>query len=154
MFRVIFLWSQTGSTSVIIFAHGIPRLHGARMTLQKLIKNIRLLHIHHNHLVSHALTIIFFQIFGVFLCQKIYRSKGKLKTAFIDLLASKPLGFYRSGINNFVNQLRKGIMLYNDFWYGFWVRSWWPRMLWQAVTLWLVNREMAVHRGMKTTRSD
>ena len=27
------------------------------------------------------------------------------------------------------------------------VRSWWPRVLWQAVTLWLVNRGMAVHRG-------
>ena len=31
-------------------------------------------------------------------------------------------------------------MLYNDCWHGFWVRSWWPPMLWQTVTLWLVNR--------------
>ena len=38
-------------------------------------------------------------------------------------------------------------VLYNDCWHGFWVRSWWPRVLWQAVTLWLVNRGMAVHRG-------
>ena len=38
-------------------------------------------------------------------------------------------------------------MLYNDYWHGFWVRSWWPRGLWQAVTLWLVNRGLAVRRG-------
>ena len=38
-------------------------------------------------------------------------------------------------------------MLYNDRWHGFGVRSWWPRVLWQAVTLWLINRGMAVRRG-------
>ena len=38
-------------------------------------------------------------------------------------------------------------MLYNDCWHGFWVRSLWPYVLWQAVTLWLVNRGMAVCRG-------
>ena len=38
-------------------------------------------------------------------------------------------------------------MLYNDSWHGFWVRSWWPRVLWQAVTLGLVNRGMAVRWG-------
>ena len=38
-------------------------------------------------------------------------------------------------------------MLYNESWHGFWVRSWWPRGLWQAATLWLVNRRMTVHRG-------
>ena len=38
-------------------------------------------------------------------------------------------------------------MLYNNCWHGFWVRSWWPRVLWQAVMLWLVNRGMAVRRG-------
>ena len=38
-------------------------------------------------------------------------------------------------------------LLYNDCWHGFWVRSWWPRVLWQAVTLWLVNRGMPVRRG-------
>ena len=38
-------------------------------------------------------------------------------------------------------------MLYNDCWHGFWIRSWWPRVLWQAVTLWLVNSGMAVHWG-------
>ena len=38
-------------------------------------------------------------------------------------------------------------MLYNDCWHGFWVRSWWPRVLRQAVTLWLVNREDAVRSG-------
>ena len=38
-------------------------------------------------------------------------------------------------------------VLYNDCWHGFWVRSWWPHVLWQAVTLWLVNRGMAVHQG-------
>ena len=39
------------------------------------------------------------------------------------------------------------LLLYNDCWHGFWVRSWWPHMLWQAVTLWLVNRGVAVRRG-------
>ena len=39
------------------------------------------------------------------------------------------------------------ISLYNDCWHGFWVRSWWPRVLWQAVMLWLVNRGIAV-RGV------
>ena len=39
------------------------------------------------------------------------------------------------------------LILYNDCWKGFWVRSWLPRALWQAVTLWLVNRGMAVRRG-------
>ena len=38
------------------------------------------------------------------------------------------------------------MVLYNDCWHGFGVRSWWPRVLWRAVT-WLVNREMAVSRG-------
>ena len=33
--------------------------------------------------------------------------------------------------------------LYN-IWYGFSVRSEWPRVLWQAVTLWLVNRAVTV----------
>ena len=35
----------------------------------------------------------------------------------------------------------------NYCWHGFLVRFWWPRVLWQAVTLWLVNREMAVLRS-------
>ena len=38
-------------------------------------------------------------------------------------------------------------VLYNDCWHGFWVRSWWPRVLWQPVTLRLVNRGRAVRRG-------
>ena len=38
-------------------------------------------------------------------------------------------------------------MFYNDCWHGFWVCSWWPPVVWRAVTLWLVNREMAVRRG-------
>ena len=38
-------------------------------------------------------------------------------------------------------------MLYNDCWHGFWVRSWWPHLLWQAVTLWLVNKGMAMRWG-------
>ena len=38
-------------------------------------------------------------------------------------------------------------MLYNSCWHGFWVRSWWPRVLWQAVTLWLANSGMAVRLG-------
>ena len=37
--------------------------------------------------------------------------------------------------------------LYNDCWHGFWVRSWWPHVFWQVVTLWLVNRRMAVRRS-------
>ena len=44
-------------------------------------------------------------------------------------------------------QSRRGIVLYNDSWHGFWVRPWWPRVLWQAVMLWLVNRGMAMRRG-------
>ena len=39
------------------------------------------------------------------------------------------------------------LVLYKDCWDGFWVRSWWPRVLWQAVTFWYVNRRMAVRRG-------
>ena len=39
------------------------------------------------------------------------------------------------------------LLLYNDCWHGLWVHSWWPRVLWQAVTLWLVNRGMAVRRS-------
>ena len=39
------------------------------------------------------------------------------------------------------------LLLYNNCWHGFWVRSWWPCVLWQAITLWLVNREMAVRQG-------
>ena len=38
-------------------------------------------------------------------------------------------------------------MLYNFCWHRFGVHSWWPRVLWQAVTLWLVNREMAMRWG-------
>ena len=34
-------------------------------------------------------------------------------------------------------------VLYN-IWHGFSVRSLWPRVLWQTVMLWLVNRVMAV----------
>ena len=34
-------------------------------------------------------------------------------------------------------------LLYN-IWHGFSVHSWWPHVLWQTVTLWLVNRVMAV----------
>ena len=37
-------------------------------------------------------------------------------------------------------------MLYDDCWHGFWVRSWWPYVLWQAVKLWLVNRGMAIEQ--------
>ena len=39
------------------------------------------------------------------------------------------------------------MLLYNDCWHEFWVHSWWPHMLWQAVTLWLVHKEMAVCLG-------
>ena len=59
-------------------------------------------------------------------------------------------------------------LLYNDCWHGFWVCSWWPHVLWQAVMLWLVNTGMAVCRSrpvkqvcnrrrphdMRTTQSD
>ena len=50
-------------------------------------------------------------------------------------------------INLLYKWLNWAHVLYNDCWHGFWVRSRWPRVLWQAVTLWLVNREMAVCRG-------
>ena len=43
-------------------------------------------------------------------------------------------------------------LLYNDYWHGFWVHSWWPCVLWQAVTLWLVNRGIAVRRGRPVSR--
>ena len=36
------------------------------------------------------------------------------------------------------------LLLYNDCRHGFWVRYWWPRVLWQPVTLLLVNRGVAV----------
>ena len=35
---------------------------------------------------------------------------------------------------------------YNDRWHGFWVRSWWLHVLWQAVTFVLENRLMIVRR--------
>ena len=38
-------------------------------------------------------------------------------------------------------------MLYNYYGHRFWVRYWGPGLLCQAVTLWLVNRGMAVHQG-------
>ena len=38
------------------------------------------------------------------------------------------------------------LVLYN-IWHGFLVRSLWPRMLWQAIRLWLVNRGMTAHHG-------
>ena len=39
------------------------------------------------------------------------------------------------------------VVLYNDNCYGFWARFRWPRVFWQAVTLWLVNRGMTVRPG-------
>ena len=47
----------------------------------------------------------------------------------------------------FWSVLHMVILLYNDYWHGFWVRSWWPKVLWQAVTLWLVNRKIAVRQS-------
>ena len=41
-------------------------------------------------------------------------------------------------------------MLYN-IWHGFLVHSWWPCVLWQAVTLWLVNS--SVIRALRYNRS-
>ena len=38
-------------------------------------------------------------------------------------------------------------MFYYDCRHGFGVLSWGPRVLWQAVTLWLVNRGVAVHQS-------
>ena len=35
----------------------------------------------------------------------------------------------------------------NDCWHGFWVHSWGPLVLWQAVKSWLVNWGMAVRWG-------
>ena len=52
--------------------------------------------------------------------------------------------FYRN--NLFYFKQFNLALLYNDCWYGFWVSSWWPHVLWQAVTLWWVNREIAVRR--------
>ena len=42
-------------------------------------------------------------------------------------------------------------MLYN-IWHGFSVSSLWPRELWQAVTLWLVNRAMTVVGVVRSNR--
>ena len=39
------------------------------------------------------------------------------------------------------------LVLYKDCWHEFWVRSWWPRVLRFAITMWLVNRGVAVRRG-------
>ena len=36
-----------------------------------------------------------------------------------------------------------------NIWHGFWVRSLWPRVLWQAVTLWWVNRDMTAPQGSR-----
>ena len=38
-------------------------------------------------------------------------------------------------------------VLYNDCWHVYWVHSWWPCVLWQAVTLWLVKKGVAVFQG-------
>ena len=38
-------------------------------------------------------------------------------------------------------------MLYDYCWHEFGVCSYWPCLLWRAITLWLVNRGMAVRRG-------
>ena len=60
------------------------------------------------------------------------------------------------------------LSLYNDYWHGFGICSWCSRVLWQAVTLWLVNRGWQCVRAdrsssyvtgrvphdMRTTRSD
>ena len=44
------------------------------------------------------------------------------------------------------------LMLNSHCWYGFRIRYWWNRVLWQAVTLWLVNRGVAVRRGWPVER--
>ena len=75
---------------------------------------------------------VFVQIYSSFYFRFIVRKNDKicyLASYFLSFLCSLALG------------------LYNDCWYGFWVRSWWLRVLWQAVTLWLVNREIAMRQG-------
>ena len=53
----------------------------------------------------------FYKCQDTFLRQKTFRSKGEVETVFEDFLASKPLEFYRTGINkHFKNHLE-----YSDF---------------------------------------
>ena len=50
----------------------------------------------------------FLNILTLFLCQKkTFCSKGKVETTFKDFYESKPLEFYRTGVNNLVNWLQK-----------------------------------------------
>ena len=49
-------------------------------------------------------------------------------------------GFFLIIFSIIINTALFRLVLYNDYWHEFWVRSWWPHVLWQAVTLWLVNR--------------
>ena len=70
-------------------------------------------------------SLSFFQASGhFFLCQKIFCSKEKVQTAFIDFLASKTLKFYRTGINNPVNRWQRFIDLQGSYfnWLNYWFR--------------------------------
>ena len=65
-----------------------------------------------------------------------------------------PNPFYTYSLNTYDplpyfidNIFKQAWVLCNGCWHGFWVRSWWLRVLWQAVTLCLVNRGVAVRRG-------
>ena len=46
----------------------------------------------------------FFKHLLAYFTPKTFRSKGEVETAFKDFLASRPLEFYRKGINNPVNR--------------------------------------------------
>ena len=56
------------------------------------------------------------------------------------LISSTGCTYYLHRCISYLTARPRVNMLHNDCWHGFWVRSWWPCVLWQAVTLWLVNR--------------
>ena len=83
----------------------LPGWHcGSSLTWDK-----RFYDIHYRLLISHLLTTVFSSLWTIFLCQKTSHFKRKVGTVLKDFLASKPLEFYHTGINNLVNRWQKCI---------------------------------------------
>ena len=100
---------------VITLFQGNPQPLAARMTIQKLIDlgYKTLPHLLYSLDLS-PIDNYFYQASGHFLRQKTFHSKIEAEMAFKDFLASKPLEFYRTGINKLVNQWQKCIRSYFD----------------------------------------
>ena len=118
--KVMFTFFCMNSSLVIILLHDTAQPHVARMTMLKhkfpgwhckssLSWDIRLCHIHHNLLIFHPLTTNFTNIWTLFNAKKHSILKGEIEIAFKNFLASKPLEFYHTSINNLVNQRQKFI---------------------------------------------